>query len=212
MPKALPARDSLPGPPWRTSEARRRPDIRPQLRGTRRCVTGCGLARVSLPATSRGRSCLKPVGSWLGLHASHTARTCACACACACARACARACACACARACARTLAPSVSSISPGRAGAGAKSLRGSPAEGPPLSAEATRRRPLAEQLAFEAPRAGEPCSTAVRIVPFGAFLELLRRLAAAGTSSNLCSDAVALLFKFVRGAHLRCASVTPRL
>ena len=74
-------------------------------------------------------------------------------------------------------------------------SLRGSPAEGPPLSAEATRRRPLAEQLAFEAPRAGEPCSTAVRIVPFGAFLELLRRLAAAGTSSNLCSDAVALLF-----------------
>ena len=111
-------------------------------------------------------------------------------------RACARACACACACACARTLAPSVSSISPGRAGAGAKSLRGSPAEGPPLSAEATRRRPLAEQLAFEAPRAGEPCSTAVRIVPFGAFLELLRRLAAAGTSSNLCSDAVALLFK----------------
>ena len=90
--------------------------------------------------------------------------------------------------------------------------MRGSPAEGPPLSAEATRRRPLAEQLAFEAPRAGEPCSTAVRIVPFGAFLELLRRLAAAGPSSNLCSDAVALLFKFVRGARPRCASVTPRL
>ena len=144
MPKALPARDSLPGPPWRTSEARRRPDIRPQLRGTRRCVTGCGLARVSLPAASRGRSHLEPVGLWLGLHVSHTARTCACACACACARA--RACACVreCVRVRVRALCSTLRLLSRpggwewGRRACGMGTWRGQPssapaAQGPPL-------------------------------------------------------------------------------